>query len=526
MAEKKENASTGMMKAAGILVMANLLSSILGYIRNIIISSTFGLGVETDAYYGAFTIPDLIYTVLVGGGLSSAFIPVFSAYISDKDYKNGYRMASTVLNVVAVVAAVLCVAGEIFAPEFLPLIMDFSKGGDAFYHLTIRLTRIMFFQCFFMCLTGICMGILQSYKKFTPPSVGAVCYNITIILVGVLLLTAGFGITGFSIGVVAGSVVNFLIQVFPIRRLGFRYERVIDLHHPGVKKFFRLFWPVLLGISVQQLNLVVNKYFGSGVGKSVLSSMANAQSIMQLPINIFAMSISMSIFPDMVDDYSHGRLNRYKEELTMGIRNVVFITLPCAVGLIAVRVPLIRALYYQGNFSEKNVEDLATLLMFYCIGIVGYSVRQVLSQGFYSIQETRTPVRINIFILILNMTLSAVFVRIWNANGIALAYSIAGLTSMTLLWFFLRRKVGGLKGREVLVSVLKIITAAAVMAAVILLCGALFEKYFSTERKMMQFTELILLVVLGAAVYIGMAALLRMRELKAVLDVMRRRVRR
>ncbi|MBO4864881.1 MAG: murein biosynthesis integral membrane protein MurJ [Eubacterium sp.] len=526
MSGKRNQTQTGVMKAAGILVIANLLSSILGYARDIILLSVFDVSPATDAYNAAFVIPDLIYTILVGGGLSAAFIPVFSGYIAEKKYDDGFKMASTVLNIVAIVAAVICVIGEIFAPQILPFVIrGMVTWEPETIQLTVTLTRIMFFQCFFMCLTGICMGILQSYKDFTPPSIGAVLYNITIIGVGVLLLTLGTGIAGFSIGVVTGSIVNLLVQIFPIQKHGFKYRRVVDLDHEGVKQFFKLFAPVLIGISVTQLNLVVNKSFASAQGKGILTSITQAQRLMQLPINIFALAIAMSIFPTMVEHFTTDNMDEYKKDLSLGVRNVSFIILPCAVGMIAVRVPLVRAIYLQGNFSPENVPVVATLLALYCIGMIGYSVRQVILQGFYAVKETRVPVRINIFILCLNMLLTVLFVRIWSANGIAFAYSVAGLASMFIQTYYLRKKIGSIRGHEIKDSIIKCLICCAVMFVVTTASMIIFEHYISVELKRNMLLELIVLAAIGAGTYVVMALALKMQELTSILAVIKRRLR-
>lgn len=525
MSEKTKNAQAGVMKAAGILVIANFLSSILGYVRDIIISSVFDMSSATDAYNAAFTIPDTIYTILVGGGLSAAFIPVFSGYIAEKKYEDGYRMASTILNIVAIVAAVFCVIGEIFAPQLLPVFVDFS--GDHWtpemIELTVTLTRIMFFQCFFMCLTGICMGILQSYKDFTPPSIGSVLYNITIIGVGVFLLTLGTGIAGFCVGVVTGSIVNLCVQILPIYKHNFKYQKVIDLDHDGVKQFFKLFGPALIGVAVTQLNLIVNRRFASGLDKGILSNMVQAQRIMQLPINIFAYAIAMSIFPTMVEHFATDNMEEYRRDLSLGFRNVTFVILPCAVGIIAIRVPLIRAIYLQGNFSPENVPILATLLAFYCIGMIGYSARQVALQGFYAVKETRTPVAINVFILCLNILLTVIFVRLWGANGIALAYSMAGLASVTTQTFFLRRRVGRINGTEIRDSVIKCAICCAVMFIVTTAGIIIFEHNISVETKTNQLLEVLSLVALGGLTYVMMALVLKMQELTSILAVFKRK---
>ncbi len=523
MAEKKKNGQSGVMKAAGILVIANFLSSILGYVRDIIMSSVFDMSSTTDAYNAAFTIPDLIYTILVGGGLSAAFIPVFSGYIAEKKYEDGYKMASTILNIVAIVAAIFCVIGEIFTPQLLPLVVDFSSWSEEAIQLTVTLTRIMFFQCFFMCMTGICMGILQSYKDFTPPSIGAVLYNITIISVGVLLLTLGTGIAGFSIGVVTGSIVNLVVQIIPIYKHGFKYKKIIYMDHEGVKQFFHLFGPVLIGIAVTQLNLVVNRRFASAQGEGILSNIIQAQRIMQLPINIFAYAIAMSIFPTMVEHFATKNMDEYRKDLSLGVRNVAFIIMPCAAGIIAIRVPLIRAIYLQGNFSSKNVYILATLLAFYCVGMIGYSVRQVILQGFYAIKETRTPVAINIFILCLNMVLTATFVKFWGAKGIAIAYSTAGICSVILQTYFLRKRVGRINGNEMKESFIKCFVCCGVMYLVLTLAIYILEKFMPLDIKRFQLMEVMILLIIGAGTYVVMAYVLKMQELTSIIDVFKRK---
>jgi putative peptidoglycan lipid II flippase len=523
MSENRNKTTEGVMKAAGILMVMNFIASILGYARQIIISHYFGANAITDAYYNAFRIPDVIYNVLVGGGLSSAFIPVFSSYLADNDDDNGFRMASTVLNLVAIVSCIASVIGIIFAPQLLTLILDMDSGAIIDLPLTVKLTRIMFFQSFFMCLTGICMGILQAYKHFAPPSIGSVVYNLVIIVMGIVLMKLGLGIMGFSIGVVLGAAAHLGIQIFYVRKKKFKYYKIIDLENTGVSKFFHLFWPMLLGISVSQINTVVNSYFGSGQGQSIITAMTQAISLQQLPINMFGFSIAISVFPTMVEHYSQGKIKHYKKDLSMAVRNMVFITLPATFGLIAVREPLVRAFFLHGEFNETNLHTLSTLMIFYCAGITAYCVRQVLLQGFYSIQITSIPVTINIIVLILNVIFSFFFVKILGANGLGLAYSLAGFCSMTMLIVMLRTKVGGIRGKEILNSVIRIAIACVIMYLMILLGRAVLENILPMESKLAQLIELMFLIGFGGLTYLIAAYILRIRELKSALSLVLRK---
>ncbi len=517
----KDNSQKGesVAKSASILVITTLISSVLGYVRNIVITSKFGAGVESDAYYAAFTIPDLIYTTLVGGGLSSAFIPVFSGYLAKKEEKYGMKMANTIVTLVAAFAALLCMLGVIFAPYLVRLLVQFE--GES-YNLTVKLTRIMFAQSFFMCLTGISQGILQSYKRFSSPAIGAVFYNITIIAGGIFLSSVfHLGVAGFSIAVVIGAIINFGIQVPNMYKTGFRYSPALDFKNDGVRQFFRLLGPVLIGTSVMEINLMVNQYFASGIGSSVITLMKQSQTIMLLPVRIFGASIALSIFPTLSGYYATGHMDNYVKDFSKCLRTVLFIVIPIIGMFITLRVPLVRAMYRQGSFTEEMVQDMAYLLMFYSVGIVAYSVREVMIRGFYAVKDTKTPVKINVFILSLNCVLSALFVRPLGVIGLVFAYLIAGFVSMSLLTYFLRKKLGGLQGRKVVQSAIKIIISSAVMMVVLVVFRISIEHFADVTSKLQQLIELMLLGIVGVGIYMLMSYLLKTEEMENAIDMLR-----
>ncbi|MFR6291366.1 MAG: lipid II flippase MurJ, partial [Peptococcaceae bacterium] len=219
---KQRKRSNSVFQAAGILMITMMLSRVLGFVRDIAVTGSFSVGAQTDAYLAAFTIPDLIYFALVGGALSSAFIPVFSGYLATKKEEDAYIVASTILNLVSIAALVLIAIGILFTPQLVRMLVKFT---DETFELTVLLTRIMFAQSFFMCLAGISQGILQSYKEFAAPAFGAVVYNIAIIVIG-LLLQQKLGIMAFTIGVVVGAALNLAMQIQAMVRYQFRYRLI------------------------------------------------------------------------------------------------------------------------------------------------------------------------------------------------------------------------------------------------------------------------------------------------------------
>ena len=522
--KKKQHSSV--LYAAGMLTIMMTISRILGFVRDISVSSMFGISWQADAYTAAFTIPDLIYFALVGGGLSSAFIPVFSSYLATDQDEDAHVMASTILNIVAIASMVLIAIGMVFTPQLIDIMVEFKHENAAeATALTIVLTRLMFAQCFFMCLAGISQGILQCYKEFTVPALGAVVYNIAIIVIGILL-AQHIGIAGFTIGVVVGAALNLLLQIRSMRQYGFSYKLTLNLRHPGVKKFFLLFLPVVLGLSMNELNLLVSQRLASGLGGGVVYALKQAQRIMMLPVGIFAAAIGLSVFPTMTSHVARGEMKEYKQNLTMGLRTVIFITLPASVGLIALSHPVVRAMYQQGAVTTVQIELVSVILVYYCIGVVGYGAQQILNRGFYAVQDTKSPVLINVFVLLFNIIISIILVGPFTYRGLAMAYSLSGLLSMLVLGVALRFKIGQYGGKALVKSALQSIIASAVMGLAVYFVANGLEQVLDLSSKLMQVLQVGIGITAGVLVYAAMAIVMRMEEAQQVLRIVKRKLRR
>lgn len=513
----------GIAKAAGTIMVAMALSRLFGYVRDVVIYTTFGQDFRTDAYNAAFSIPDFLYYLLVGGALSSAFIPVFSSYLATNQEEDGWEVVSTIFNIVMVLMIIGIILGLIFTPQLIALLVP-GFTGEAF-DLAVLLTRVMFAQSFFMALSGISQGILHSYKHFFAPALGSVLYNLGIIIIGILLMNR-LGILGFSIGVVMGAMLNFLVQVPALIKIGIRYKPIVNLNHPGVKKIFTLILPVFIGLSVTHLNLFVNQYLASSLSYGMISALRAAQRIMQLPIGVFAIAVAVAVFPTLTGHAARKEEKEFKATMSLGVRTVIFITLPAAVGLIALRVPIIRAMFQQGQFTPENTEATAFALLFYSLGLIGYSAQQVLNRAFYALQDTKSPVTIGVITIIINIVLNFALIKPLGHGGLALAYSIAGLVNMVLLLYFLRNKIGHIDGREMLRSFSKTLIASLIMGAIVYLTVYLFEMYFGVQGKILQIIEVILGVGVGALVYIVIVSLMKMEEASIAMGILLRRFRR
>lgn len=496
-------------KAAGMLMVAMILSRIIGYVRDMVIYARFGQNNFTDAYNAAFSIPDFLYYLLVGGALSSAFIPVFSSLIATKKEKEGWIVASTIFNIIIILMLFGIAIGIVFAPTLIHILVP---GFDAAnMELTVKMTRIMFVQTFFMALNGISMGILNSYHHFLAPAAGAVLYNLGIIIVG-LILSPYIGIMGFAVGVVAGAILNFCVQLPALFKIGLRYKPIIDLKHPGVRKIATLILPVLIGLSVTHFNLFVNQNLGSTLPEGMISALRAAQRIMQLPIGVFAIAIAVAVFPTLTGHAARKERTEFKKTMSLGVRTIIFITLPSSIGLIALREPIVRLLFQQGRFTPEDTQATAYALFFYCIGLFAYSAIQLLNRVFYSLQDTRTPVTVGIFTILINIGLNFLLIRYYAHGGLAFAYSLAGIVNMAGLLWVLRKRIGSIDGRKMTYSFLKTLGVSVIMGLAVYQTAAVVENFVDIGFKSGQLIQVLAGVVVGAVIFIGLALALKMEE--------------
>lgn len=530
--DNKTNAGASLFAAANILMLTTIASRVLGYLRDVLIFAKFGQNSVTDAYNAAFSIPDFLYMILVGGALSAAFIPVFSSYLARNQEAEGWRVLSIIFNWIMLLLAIGVIVGVTFAPRLVELLVP---GFDpATKEMTVNLTRIMFFQVIFMCLSGISTGILQSYKNFTAPAIGSVLYNLGIILGGVFLSAPieyyfpGYGVAGFSVGVVLGAMLNFLVQFIAILRHGVYYSFSFDLHHPGVRELLLLILPVFISLGASQFNLFINQNLASGLEDGLLSALRAAQRLMQLPITLFGITVGIAFFPTMTELAAQDKLESFKQTLIMGVRTVVFITIPASFGLAALSKPMIRFMYEfrSGAFTAEDTEQTAYALVFYVIGIFAYAAIHTLSRAFYALKDTKSPVAMAVLAMLVNILFSVLLVGPMAQGGLALAYSIAGVFNMVALVLLLNHKIGDIGSWALLRSTLQTVLISGVMGAAVWGLVRFWDIFFGVGGKLAQLAEIVLAIGLGAAVFAGLALLWKMPEAEEMAGILRRRFRR
>lgn len=449
-----------MARAALLLSTTVILSRILGYGREVALYTIFGQNYTTDAYQAAFSIPDSLYMLLIGGALGSALIPVFSARIVAGREHEAWKAASIVFNYIILLLAVLLLIAYRYTS---PLIHVLAPGlPQEYLALAAGLSRIMFIQTVFMVLNGFSMGILNSYHHFYTPAWGSLLYNVVIIVCGVGLAEK-FGIAAFSLGVTLGAVASFLVQLPALKRVGLRYYPSFALGDPGFREIVALTAPMLAGLGVVQFNLLVTQNLASSLGPGVLSALKLAQRIMNLPIGIFAVSIGTVLFPTLAVLSARGKWKQFKHSTALGVKAIFLLTLPASLGLMAIGENALTLLFEHGNFTADMTRLTSQALLYYAIGIAAYSAVQVVDRSFYALKDTVSPVLAAVLSIGINIALSLWLVGNMRHLGLALAYSLAGIANLLLLLLGLRLKLGFLGGRSLAISLAKSLAAAGSM---------------------------------------------------------------
>jgi len=513
--------SQKIMRAAAFLMVANLLSRILGLLRDSLLAGFFGKTGLTDAYNTAFALPDLIFWVLAGGMFGAAFIPVISDYIAKGQVEESWKVVSSVLNIIIILMCVLCALAMIFAPNYIAI--QIPGSPSSVQELSTHLTRILLLQPLFMALSGLSMGILNAHKIFWPSALGTLLYNTLVIIVGTLLADPSNprSIEGFAYGVVIGAIANFAIQIPHLYRVGFRYHPLIDLRHPAVYRIAALAFPILIFQALNQLQVITNTVLGSGLAEGSITAVQNAYRLHFAVVGIFAVAVGIAIMPTLTEQVALKQRRAFGQTFSDAVRTIIFISIPASVGMIVLRIPLIRALYEHGAFTAEDTQLVAIPLIYFALGITAQGLIMVVPRAFYAHKDTWHPVKIGITAMVVTVGLMIVLANVMGTGGLALATSLGACLQVALLFIFLRRKIGPLDGRHILASTGKTLFAAGIMGSIVYVWTAWIGPW-AGDGKAGAVVLLLSGAALGFVIFIGIARALKMDEYNLVMDIARR----
>lgn len=471
MSEKFASADRQIARAAGVVMVGFVLSSLTGLVKWVLVSRGFGTGIEIDAFNAANRVPDLLFNLMAAGALGSAFIPTFTDFLTREDRAGAWKLASSIANLVLVVMSVGAAVVWILAPIVVRYAL--APGFDAQQmKLTVALLRLLLPTAVIYGLSGLLMGILNAHQHFLLPALAPTMSWLGWII-GVLVLAPRMGIIGLAWGVVLGAVMHLAIQLPALPGRNPRYHFTLGLRDAAVRQVGRLIPPRLLGSAVVQLNFLVNTILASTQPVGSLTGITLGFVLMLMPQGVIAQAIAIAALPTFSEQVARGKIGEMRSSLANTLRGVVFLSLPASLGLILLRQPLVAFLFQGGAFDANSTEQVSWALLWFASGLVFHSLLEIISRAFYAMKDTRTPALVGTAAMTLNvifsLAFSALFTRLgWMPHGgLALANSLATTLESALLLWLMRRKLNGLDLGRIGKGLLATILATAVMTLVV-----------------------------------------------------------
>lgn len=505
-----------------ILVSMVFTSRVLGLVRDRMLNARFAPD-QLGVYFAAFRLPNLIFELLVMGALTSAFIPIFTKYVAQKNEKEGFGMAAALINLSVVVLAVLAVPIVLWAE---PISRFLTPGfNDTQVAQMAMFTRIMVISQVLPLLIGnFFTGILQSYNMFLIPALAPVMYNVGIII-GIVFLSGPFGLSGPVYGVGIGALLFMCIQLPLVIAVGYRHRLDFSIKHQGVREVLRLIGPRTLGLAVSQIDSTVDLMLSSLLGASMVTVFNFAQQLQQLPVGLFGVTVAQAALPTLSTASAKDDLTSFKSAIISGIHQILFFVLPASAMFIVLRIPVVRLVFGASRFTwEATVLTGMTLSMF-SLSIFAQSIVNVLARGFYALYDTKTPVIVGIISIIINSTASIIFIKVlgWPVWSLGLSTSIASIINAISLFFLLNKRVNGFAIGELFGPAIKMFIAAVVAGVVVFFPLKIFDQLvFDTTRT---FGLLMLTGVAGGAgliTYVLLAWVFDVNEVKSFISLVSR----
>lgn len=453
--------------AAFIISVTSLVSRVLGLIRDHALAFKFGAGQDLDIYYAAFRVPDLLYNLLVLGALSAGFIPIFTSYLRVQDQNqeiNGTKKAWDLVNILFHVLVFVIGGVSILLVLTAPYFVEYLVPGfdEVALDKTIRLTQIMFLSPFFLSLSSLFGGILQSFKRFFVYSLAPIVYNIGIII-GVLYFYDIFGLNGLAYGVVLGAFFHMLIQIPFVFKLGYNYKWLIDLKNTGLRKILTMMIPRTMGLAIVQINLIVVTILASKFGEGSLSIFNFANNLQSVPIGLFGISFAIASFPTLSQYADQKNWKGFSHTFSSTTRQIIFFIVPITVLYIIFRAQIVRLVLGSGAFNWEDTVLTLRALGLFSISLFAQSLIPLLARTFYTLQDSKTPFVIAFVAMVLNITLSIILGNEYGILGLVAAFSIAAVLQFIMLWISLYSKVGNLHSLPIVISTGKVLLASLAM---------------------------------------------------------------
>ncbi len=505
-------------RGLGSFASATLISRILGYARDSLVAAYFGGGYQTDAFYAAFKIPNLLRRFLGEGSLTSAFVPVFTETLHEKGEQEAQRLFDALVSGLLVILSIIVVVGIIFAPQVTQIVSwGFVRDPEKFA-LTTQLTRLTFPFLLLICIAALITAVLNSCGSFFVPAVAP--SGLSIGEIAFILFIASrmqSPIEGLAISAVVGVGIHLVWQLPTLYKKGYRLRLVKPFSHPQVKTVFFLMVPTVIGLCADQVNSFVDQFCASFLKDGSITALYNSNRIMQLPLALFGVAVSSVALPALSRAASQKDMKTFKELMSYSLRIANFVLIPSFIGLAVLGFPIVQVLFQHGKFTAEYSWMTYVAMVGFSAGLPAYSAAKILATGFYAQKNTKTPVRIAFQAMTVNVVLDVTLMWKFTVGGLAFATASAAWYQAIVLFFLLKKEIGPLGGREILKSFLFGSLAGLAMGGV---CWVLNFVVFTNLHL---YVRVFLSTSIGTCFYFLVSKLLKIEEYDHLMDALRRR---
>jgi putative peptidoglycan lipid II flippase len=513
--------------SAAIFSLATAISRIAGLARDIIAASFFGTTAARSAFTFAYQIPNLVANLFAQAALSAAFVPVFTELLQRGRKREAFRLASSLFWIILIVLGAITALLVLLAGVVMPLFTGttFSGADNA---LTAGLARVLFPVVLLLGLTGLLVGILQSFDEFTMPAVAPAVWNVVIIVLLVVLrphFHGHLGIYAFAIAWLAASFVQLGLVASALRRVDFRLQLAIDWGDPRVRQVFALMLPVTIGLGIVNLDQLLNSAFGSLVSVQAPSAIDNAFRIYMLPQGVFSVAVATVLFPTLSRLAVHRDPDGMRRAVGNGMRQINLLLLPATAALIVLATPITRLVYQRGQFTTHSTHLVSVALFWFAFSLPFAGVNLLLTRSFFAVKRPWIPTRLAALNMVVDVIVSVALYRPLGIAGLVIGTAVANAVMTWLQLTRLRIGLGGrLDGRQTLMITARIIVASAIMAVIARGLWELLERLLGQSLPAEIIAVGIALVV-AAFVYAKLVLVMRVPEARQIEDLVMGRLR-
>ena len=512
-------------RSTAFFSVATAASRVAGLGREVVAAGFYGISGPMSAFTIAFQVPNLVRALFADAALQPAFVPVFTELIGKKQYKEAFRLASTLLLLVTMVLGVITALFVLLAPVLMPIFAPGFKDHQELLDLTVTLSQVMFPILILLGVSGVVVGILNSYDRFGAFAISPLFWNLTIIVVLVVLEPMFHGrdrIYAYAIGILAGTLVQLLIPAWDLRHTPFRFRFSFDWRHPGLRRVLWLMLPVTISLGLINFNLLINSFFGSLVSTQAPAAIDKAFRIYQLPQGIFSVAIATVLFPTLARFANAGEIDNLRATMANGMRQILFVLLPAAAAILALSDPMIRLVYQRGEFNPGETAVVATALFWFAFSLPTNGLYLLQTRTFFSLQRPWQATALAVIDLVVSALAALALYKPFGVGGIVAGTGIGTSAAVVAQALILRREFGGLELGRLFSTASRITVASAALAGVSWLVWDLLDEALG-RGLLGQIVSLGTALAVGGLVYVAVAKLLRVAELEQITRLLRRR---